>query len=90
MRTFIDLAFIMLKRCSKHTTQLETIFFSEVFPVVVIHQYYLFIYRQRKTYIAFTCVNPLLFLLPFIIFIVLLPFTMNSKLNLEYDTIAIL
>ena len=93
MKTFkcplpIDLAFITPIRCSEHLTQLETMFFSEDY-LVVIHKYFSFVYIQIKTYIAFTCVNPLLFLLPFIIFIVLLPFTMNSKLNLEYDTIAI-
>ena len=42
-----------------------TIFFSEDALDVIMHQYYLFIYMQRKTYIAFTCVNPLLFFTPF-------------------------
>ena len=66
----IDLAFIILIRCSEHTIQLETIFFSEDFLVVVIHQQNLVIYMQRKTYIAFTCVNPISFysLLLFLLF----------------------
>ena len=61
-------------------------YFNEDF-LVVIHQYFLFVYMQRKT---FTCVNPLLFLLPFIIFIVLLPFRMNFKSNfgLNFNTKA--
>ena len=39
---------------------------------------------------AFTCVNPLLFLLPFIIFIVLLPFSLNFEFNfgLNFNTIS--
>ena len=40
-------------------------------------------------YIAFTCVNLLLFLLPFIVFIVLLPFSMNFKFNLGLNFITI-
>ena len=41
--------------------------------------------------IAFTCANPLLFLLPCIYFIVLLPFSMNFKSNfgLNFNTIAL-
>ena len=44
----------------------------------------------KKTYIAVTCVNPLLFLLPFIIFIVLLPFSINFEYNfgLNFNTIS--
>ena len=36
------------------------------------------------------CVNPVLFLLPFIIFIVLLPFSMNFKFNfvLNFNTLS--
>ena len=67
--------------CSEHSTQLETIFLSEAFLVVLIHQYFLSIYMQIKYCIAFTCVNPLLFLLPFTIFIVLILFSMNFKSN---------
>ena len=95
MKTFkfplpIDIAFITPIRCSEHLTQLETMFFSEDFLVVVIHQYFSFVYIQIKTYIAFTCVNPLLFLLPFI-FIVLLPFIMSFKSNfgLNFYTISL-
>ena len=94
MKTFkcllpIDLAFIMPMRCSEHSTQLETIFFSEDF-LVVIHQYFAFVYIQIKAYTTFTRVNPFLFLLPFIIFIVLLPFGMNFKSNfgLNFYTIV--
>ena len=96
MKTFkcllpIDLAFIMPMRCSEHSTQLETIFFSEDFLVVVIHQYFAFVYIQIKAYTTFTRVNPFLFLLPFIIFIVLLPFSMNFKSNfgLNFYTISL-
>ena len=81
----IDLAVIMSILCSEHSTQPETIFLSEAFLVIVIHQYFLFVYMQLKTYIAFTCVNPLLFLLLFIIFIVLLPFSMNFKSNFGFN-----
>ena len=86
MKTFkrpflIDLAFIMSIQCSEHTTQPETIFFSEDF-FVVIHQYYLF-------FIAFTCAILLLFLRTFIF--VLLSFSMNFKSNisLNFDTISL-
>ena len=108
MKTFklhfpMDLVVIMSILCSEHSTQLEAIFFSDAFLVVVIHQYFLFVYMQIKTYIAFTCVvnplipggnktvNPLLFLLPFIIFIVLLPFSLNFKSNfgLNFNTISL-
>ena len=95
MKTFkcllpIDLAFIMPMRCSEHSTQLETIFFSEDF-LVVIHQYFAFVYIQIKAYTTFTRVNPFLFLLPFIIFIVLLPVGMNFKSNfgLNFYTISL-
>ena len=46
---------------------------------------------QKKTYIAFTYVNPLLFLLHFIIFILLLPFSLNFELNfgLNVNTISL-
>ena len=49
---------------------------------------------QKKTYIAFTmeiCVNSLLFLLPFIIFTVLLSFSINFKFNsgLNFNTISL-
>ena len=37
--------------------------------------------NKKKTYIAFTCVHPLLSLFSFIIFILLLPFSMNFKSN---------
>ena len=61
MKTFklhfpMDLVVIMSILCSEHSTQLEAIFFSDAFLVVVIHQYFLFVYMQKKTYIAFTCV----------------------------------
>ena len=39
--------------------------------------------RVYQNFLAFTCVNPLLFLLLFIIFIILLPFGMNFKFNFE-------
>ena len=42
-----------------------------------------------KTYIAFTCFNPLLVLLPFIVFIALLSFSMNFKF-LNFNTISFL
>ena len=66
MKTFkcpfpIDIAVIMSILRAEHSTQLETIFFSEAFLVVVIHQYFLFVYMEIKTYISFTCVNPFCF-----------------------------
>ena len=85
-----DLAFIMPIRCSEHTTQRETLFFSEY---SLLPQYIniscLFVRKEKL--IAFTCVNPLLFLLPFIIFILLLPFSMNfkSKFGLNLNTISL-
>ena len=59
--------------------------------LVVIHQYFAFVYIQIKAYTTFTRVNPFLFLLPFIIFIVLLPFSMNFKSNfgLNFYTISL-
>ena len=57
--------------------------FSENFLAVVIHQYFVFVYMQRITYMAFPCVNLLLFLLPFIMFNVLLPFCINWKPNFK-------
>ena len=72
MKTFkcplqIDLAFIMLIRCLEHSTQLDAIFLSEIFLVVVIHQYFLFVYKQIKALIPsvftpfhyFNCFTPL-------------------------------
>ena len=59
--------------------------FSKDFLVVVIDQYFLLVHMQRKTYKAFTCVNSLLFLLPLIIFIVLLSFSMNFKPNFGFN-----
>ena len=44
---------------------------------------------MQKAYVDFTCINPLLFLFYYIIFIVLLPFSMNFKSNsiLKFNTI---
>ena len=48
------------------------------------------LYKEVYTkYMAFTCVNLLLFLLPFIIFIVLLSFSMNFKFNFGLNFITI-
>ena len=46
---------------------------------------------MQKKKVAFTCVNPLLFLLIFIIFIILLRFGVNFKLNfdLNFNTISL-
>ena len=72
-------------RYSERATQPEPTFFSVDFSVVTIYRYFLFVNMQKiknkKTYIAFTCVNPLLSLFSFIIFILLLPFSMNFKSN---------
>ena len=81
----IYLAFKMSIRCSERTTQSETIFFRVDFFVVIMHQYLLFVYMLKKTYITFACVNPILFLIPFIIFIVLLPFSMNFRFNFRFE-----
>ena len=85
MRTFkysfpIDFVFNISIWCSERTTQPEKIFFIVDFLVVIIIKFNiscLFICKN----IAFTYANPLLFLLPFIIFVVLLPFSMICKIN---------
>ena len=80
----IHFAFNMSIRCSERATQPETIFFNVNFFVIIIYRYFLFVFMQkRQTYVAFICVNPpVLFLL--IIFIVLLPYSMNSKFSFEF------
>ena len=85
-----DFAFNMSIWCSKRTTQPETRFFSVDFVVIIVYLYFLFDYMQKKK-VAFTCVNPLLFLLIFIIFIILLRFGVNFKLNfdLNFNTISL-
>ena len=47
---------------------------------------------KKISYIAFTCVNSLLFLLPFITFIGLLPFSLNFEFNfgLDFNTMSLL
>ena len=81
MKTFkcplpIDFAFIIPISTQNIQHSWRQHFFSKDFPVVITHQHFSFVYIQIKTYIAFTCVNPPLFLLPFTIF-VLLPFSIN-------------
>ena len=80
----IHFAFNMSIRCSERATQPETIFFNVNFFVIIIYRYFLFVFMQkRQTYVAYICVNPpVLFLL--IIFIVLLPYSMNSKFWFEF------
>ena len=90
MKTFkcsfpIGIAFYMLIRCSERTTQSETIFFCLDFPcyfnmLILI----VYLYAKKISYLAFTCVNPLLFSLPFIIF-VLTPFRMSFKFNFDFN-----
>ena len=96
MKTFkcsfpIDFAFNMSIRCSERTTQPETIYFSVNFLVVIINLYFFVCLYAKKTSIDFACVNPLLFLLLFIIFIVLLPFSINFKFNvcLNFNTMSL-
>ena len=84
----IDFAFNISVLCSEGTPQPETIFSRVDFLAVIIYQYFLFLYMQKK-HTAFTWVNPALFLLPFIIFIVLLSFSVNFEFNfgLNFNTI---
>ena len=94
MKTFkcsfsVDFLFNMWIRCSECTTQPEAMFYSVDFLIVIIYQYFLFLYMPKiKNYIACTCVNPPLLLLPIIIFIVLLLFGINFEFNfsLNFDT----
>ena len=57
-------------------------FFSVDFLDVIIYQNFLLLIRKD---INFNFVNPLLFLLPFIIFFVLLSFSMISKFNFGWN-----
>ena len=84
----IDFAFNMSILCSEGTPQPETIFSRVDFLAVTIYRCFLFLYVQKK-HSAFTCVNPALFLLPFIIFIVLLSCSVNFEFNfgLNFNTI---
>ena len=86
--------------CSECTTQPETMFFSVDFlcdnmSIVPLSWYIdfvcLYAKKKKKNYIVFTCVNSLLFLLPFIIFIVLLSFIINFRFNffLDFHTISL-
>ena len=75
----IDFAFNMSMQCSERTPKPETIFYSVDFLAVIINRYFLFLYLKK--HIAFMCVNTPLFLLPFIIFTVLLPFSINFEFN---------
>ena len=81
----IDFAFIISMWCSERPIQPEPMMFSLDF---LIYSYFLFVYMQ-KTYVDFTCINLLLFLFHYIIFIVLFPFSMNFKSNsiLNFNTI---
>ena len=73
----IDFAFNMSIRCSERTAQPGTVFLAWISLL----SQYIDISCKNETYIAFTCVNPLLFLLPFIIFIVLLPFSILNSIS---------
>ena len=56
------------------------------FPCYHIIQIFLVcLYAKKISYIAFTCVNSLLFLFPFITFIILLPFSPNFEFNFGLD-----
>ena len=82
-------AFKMSKQCSERTKQPEKCFLSWIsFLSQYIKIFCLFIQGYAKN-IAFTCVNPLLFLLPFIIFFVLISFSMNFKFNFGLNLITI-
>ena len=90
MKTFkysfpIGIAFYTLIRCSERTTQPESNFFCLDFPCYFdILILIVCLYAKKISYLAFTCVNPLLFSLPFIIF-VLTPFSMSFKFNFDFS-----
>ena len=71
---------------SERTTQPKQYFFSVDFLFVIIYQNFFFVYMQKY---SFSCVNPLLFLLPFVNFIVLLPLSMifRSNFGLNFNTV---
>ena len=88
--------------CSECTTQPETMFLAWISFVMICRLFrchnisilFVCLYAKKKKiyiYIVFTCVNSLLFLLPFIIFIVLLSFIINFRFNffLDFHTISL-
>ena len=82
----IDFAFNMSMRYLERTPKPEKIFYSVDFLTAIIYKYLLFLCMQK--HIAFTCVNTPVFLLHFIIFTVLLPFSINFEFNfgLNFNT----
>ena len=72
--------------------QIKQVFWKLLPPTSVnlapIYWYFLFVYLQK---VVFTCVNPFFILFLFIIFIVLLPLSMNFKLNfvLNFNTMSL-
>ena len=95
MKTFncsfpIDFAFWYVNTMPRTYNTARKNIFSVDFLVVIIYWYFLFVYMQ-KTYIAFICANPLLFLLSFIVFIFLLHFSTNFEFNfgLSFHTITL-
>ena len=95
MKTFncsfpIDFAFWYVNTMPRTYNTARKSIFTVDFLVVIIYWYFLFFYVQ-KTYIAFICANPLLFLLSFIVFIFLLHFSTNFEFNfgLSFHTITL-